>query len=52
MPGFFEVWHEGFTEEQACDHMKATLPTLDYWKRYEELSDFQDSWQMSLMLLR
>ena len=31
--------NEGFTEEQARDHMKATLPTLDYWKRYEELSD-------------
>ena len=31
--------NEGFTEEQARSHMKATLPTLDYWKRYEELSD-------------
>lgn len=30
---------EGFTEEQARSHMKATLPTLDYWKRYAELSD-------------
>ncbi len=30
---------EGFTEEQARAHMKAILPTLDYWKRYEELSD-------------
>jgi len=30
---------EGFTEEQARAHMKATLPTLDYWKKYEELSD-------------
>ena len=29
----------GFTEEQARAHMKQTLPTLDYWKRYEELSD-------------
>ena len=29
----------GFTEEQARVHMKQTLPTLDYWKRYEELSD-------------
>ena len=28
-----------FTEEQARSHMKALLPTLDYWKRYEELSD-------------
>ena len=30
---------EGFTEEQAREHMKHILPTLDYWKRYEELSD-------------
>ena len=30
---------EGFTEEQARDYMKQLLPTLDYWKRYEELSD-------------
>ena len=30
---------EGFSEEQAQTYMRATLPTLDYWKRYEELSD-------------
>ena len=30
---------EGFTEEQAREYMKQLLPTLDYWKRYEELSD-------------
>ena len=30
---------EGFTEEQARTYMKQKLPTLDYWKRYEELSD-------------
>lgn len=30
---------EGFTEAQARDYLKATLPKLDYWKRYEELSD-------------
>ena len=30
---------EGFTEEQARAYMKQLLPTLDYWKRYEELSD-------------
>ena len=28
-----------FTEEQARDYMKQKLPQLDYWKRYEELSD-------------
>ena len=30
---------EGFTEEQARAYLKQVLPTLDYWKRYEELSD-------------
>ena len=28
-----------FTEEQARAYMKQKLPELDYWKRYEELSD-------------
>ncbi len=31
--------NENFTEEQARSYMKQLLPTLDYWKRYEELSD-------------
>ena len=30
---------EGFSEEQARSYMRQTLPTLDYWKRYQELSD-------------
>ena len=30
---------EGFTEEEARHHMKEKLPKLNYWKRYEELSD-------------
>lgn len=30
---------EGFSEEQARTYMKEMLPRLDYWKRYEELSD-------------
>lgn len=30
---------DGFTEEQARTYMKDLLPKLDYWKRYEELSD-------------
>lgn len=30
---------ENFTEEQARSYLKQTLPTLDYWKRYEELGD-------------
>jgi transcriptional regulator with XRE-family HTH domain len=29
----------GFTEEQARAYMKELLPKLDYWKRYDELSD-------------
>ena len=31
--------NESFTEEQARTYLKQTLPQLDYWKRYEELSD-------------
>ena len=30
---------EQFPEEQARAYLKQTLPKLDYWKRYEELSD-------------
>ena len=30
---------QGFSEEQARAYMKEMLPKLDYWKRYEELSD-------------
>ena len=30
---------EGFTEDPAREYMKQNLPHLDYWKRYEELSD-------------
>lgn len=30
---------DGFSEEQAREYMKNLLPNLDYWKRYEELSD-------------
>lgn len=30
---------EGFTKEQARTFMKDKLPQLDYWKRYDELSD-------------
>lgn len=28
-----------FTEEQAREYMKQTLPTLAYWKHFDELSD-------------
>ncbi len=30
---------KGFSEEQARAYLKQTLPQLDYWKRYDELSD-------------
>lgn len=30
---------EGFSEEQARAYLKQKLPTLNYWKRYQELSD-------------
>ena len=30
---------EGFGEEQAREYMQNLLPTLDYWKKYSELSD-------------
>ena len=30
---------ENFSEEQARAYLKQLLPKLDYWKRYEELSD-------------
>ena len=30
---------QGFSEEQARAYMKQKLPELDYWKRYDELSD-------------
>lgn len=31
--------NENFTEKQARSYMKELLPTLDYWKKYDELSD-------------
>ena len=31
--------NENVTEQQARTYMEQLLPTLDYWKRYEELSD-------------
>ena len=30
---------QGFTEEQTRDYMKQLLPTLNYWKKYEEPGD-------------
>lgn len=31
--------NEHFSEDQARSYLKIELPKLDYWKRYEELSD-------------
>ena len=31
--------NESFSEEQARAYLRETLPKLDYWKRYAELSD-------------
>ena len=31
--------NENFTEEQARSYLKEMLPKLDYWKRYDKLSD-------------
>lgn len=31
--------NDHFTEEQVRSYMKEILPTLDYWKRYDELND-------------
>lgn len=31
--------NKDFSEQQAREYMKTTLPTLNYWKKYEELSD-------------
>jgi len=30
---------QGYPEDQARTYMEQLLPTLDYWKRYDELSD-------------
>ncbi len=30
---------ENFTREQAREYLRGVIPTLDYWKRYEELGD-------------
>ena len=33
------IVNENFTEEQVRSYLKEMLPKLDYWKRYDELSD-------------
>ena len=43
---------DGFSEEQAREYMKQMLPTLDYWKRYEELSDDGEFEQFKQQLIK
>lgn len=44
--------NENFTEEQARSYLKNMLPQLDYWKRYEELSDNGQFEEFKLQLIR
>lgn len=41
-----------FSEEQARAYMEQLLPTLDYWKRYEELSDNGEFEQFKQQLIK
>ena len=43
---------DGFSEEQAREYMKQMLPTLAYWKRYEELSDGGEFEQFKQQLIK
>ncbi len=42
---------QGFTEEQARGFMKEKLPELNYWKKYEQLSDNGEFEQFKQMLI-
>ena len=44
--------NEEFSEEQARSYMKELLPKLDYWKRYEELSDNGQFEEFKMQLVR
>ena len=44
--------NENFTEDQARSYLKKTLPELDYWKRYEQLSDSGEFEQFKQQLIR
>ena len=43
---------EGFSEEQARAYMKEMLPKLDYWKRYDQLSDHGEFEAFKQQLIR
>ncbi|MBR2561467.1 MAG: helix-turn-helix domain-containing protein [Eubacterium sp.] len=42
---------EEFSEQQVRTYLKQTLPQLDYWKRYEELSDHGEFEQFKKTLI-
>lgn len=44
--------NDHFTEDQARSYMKDLLPKLDYWKRYEELSDKGKFDEFKMQLIR
>ena len=44
--------NENFSEEQARIYLKQTLPKLDYWKKYEELSDNRQFEEFKQQLIR
>lgn len=44
--------NEEFSEEQARSYMKELLPKLDYWKRYEALSDNGQFEKFKMQLVR
>lgn len=44
--------NENFSEEQARSYMKEILPKLDYWKRYEELSDNGQFEEFKMQLIK
>ncbi len=43
---------QGFSEKQAREYMEQMLPTLDYWKKYEELSDDGEFEAFKMQLIR
>lgn len=44
--------NDNFSETQARAYMKELLPTLDYWKRYEQLSDHGQFEQFKQTLIK
>ena len=43
---------QGFTKEEAKIYLKNMLPQLDYWKRYEELSDNGEFEEFKQLLIK